>query len=113
MNYTRNHHRNLLQKNCAENGVLLSFQSFPCAIKRCVNDVLFFQGCFDKIQGLLGKIQELFKDLNKFFNFQGLFKGLMLLQGLFKTCANHVDCFVRVGFRVSCYICVKRNIREF
>ena len=90
MNYTRNHHRNLLQKNCAENGVLPSFQSFPCAIKRCVNDVLFFQGCFDKIQGLLGKIQGLFKDLNKFFNFQGLFKGLMLFQGLFKARANHV-----------------------
>ena len=89
MNYTRNHHRNLLQKNCAEDCVLLSFQSFPCAIKRCVNDVLFFQGCFDKIQGLLGKIQGLFKDLNKFFNFQGLFKGLMLFQGLFKARANH------------------------
>ena len=90
MNYTRNHLRNLLQKNCAENCVLLSFQSFPCAIKRCVSDVLFFQGCFDKIYGLLGKIQGLFKDLNKFFNFQGLFKGLMLFQGLFKARANHV-----------------------
>ena len=86
MNYTRNHHTNLIQKNCAENCVLLSFQSFPCAIKRCVNDVLIFQGCFDKIQGLLGKIQGLFKDLNKFFNFSGLFKGLMPFQGPCEPC---------------------------
>ena len=90
MNYTRNHQTNLVQKNCAENCALLSFQSFLCARQSCVNDVLFFQGCFDKIQGLLGKIQGLFKDFNKFFNFQRLFKGLMLFQGLFKARANHV-----------------------
>ena len=93
MNYTRNHRTNLIQFHtmfCAENCVLLRFQSCPCARQRCVKDVLFFQGCFDKIQGLLGKIQGLFKDLNKFFNFQGLFKGLMLFQGLFKARANHV-----------------------
>ena len=69
--------------------VLLSVQSFPCARQHGVNDVSFFQGCFNKIQGLLGKIQGLFKDLNKIFNFQGLFKGLMIFRGLFKACANY------------------------
>ena len=39
----------------------------------------------------MGKIQGLFKDLSRFFNFQGLFKGLMLFQGLFKARANHVS----------------------
>ena len=61
-----------------------------CARKHCVDEVLFIQGPFYKIQGLLGKIQGLFKDLSRFFNFQGLFKGLMLFQGLFKARANHV-----------------------
>jgi len=73
----------------AQNCVLLSFQSFLCARQGCVNKVLFIQGPFDKIQGLLEKIQGLFKDLSKIFNFQGLFKGLMLFQGLFKARANH------------------------
>ena len=75
MNYTRNHHANLIQKNCAENWVLLSFQSFPCTRQRCVNDVLFFQGCFDKLQGLLGKIQGLFKDLTNFSVFKDFSRG--------------------------------------
>ena len=90
--YTRNYHTNLKQYHAmfpAENCVLLKFQSFPR--QRCVNEVLFIQGPFDKIQGLLGKIQGLFKDLSKSFNFQGLFKGLMLFQGLFKARANHVE----------------------
>jgi len=73
----------------AQNCVLLSFQSFLCARQGCINKVLFIQGPFDKIQGLLEKIQGLFKDLSKFVNFQGLFKGLMLFQGLFKARANH------------------------
>jgi len=73
----------------AQNCVLLSFQSFLWARQGCVNKVLFIQGPFDKIQGLLEKIQGLFKDLSKFFNFQGLFKGLILFQGLFKARANH------------------------
>ena len=66
----------------AQNCILLSFQSFLCARQRCVNEVLV-------IQGLLGKIQEFFKDLSKCLNFQGIFKGLMLFQGLFKARANH------------------------
>ena len=73
----------------AQNCVLLSLQSFLCARQRCVNEDLFIQGPFDNVQGLLGKIQGLFKDLSKFFNFQGLFKGLMLFRGLFKAHANH------------------------
>ena len=88
MNNTRNHHTNFHTMFHAENCVLLSFQSFLYT-RRCINDVLFIQGHFNKIQGLLGKIQGLFKDLSKFFNFQGLFKGLMLFQRLFKARANH------------------------
>ena len=56
-----------------------------------LNEVLFTQGPFNKIHGQLGKIQGPFKDLSKFLNFQGLFKGLMLFQGLFKTRANNVS----------------------
>ena len=67
---------------CAQNCILLIFQSFLSTRQRCINEVLVIQGPFDKIQGL-------FKDLSKFFNFQGVFKGLMLFQGLFKARANH------------------------
>ena len=84
-----------------EHCVLLSFQSFLCSRQRCVNDVLFIQGPFDKIQGLLAKIQGLFKDLSKFFNFQGLFKGLMHFQGLFKARANHVNAHVEENLVVN------------
>ena len=93
MNYTRNHHTNLKQFYAmfhVQNYILLSFQSFLQARQCCVNQVLLIQRPLNKIQGLLGKIQRLFKDLKKRFNFQGLFKGLMLFQGLFKTRANHV-----------------------
>ena len=87
MNYTRNHHTNLKQFHMmfhAQNCVLLRFQCFLCAKQRSVKEVLFIQRLFDKIQGL-------FKDLSKFFNFQGLFKGLMLFQRLIRACANHVN----------------------
>jgi len=66
----------------AQNCVLLSFQSFLRARQRCINEILFIQGPFHKIQELLGKIQGLFTDLSKFLHFQGFFKGLMLFQGL-------------------------------
>ena len=75
----------------AQSCILLSFQSFLGARQRCINEALLIQGPFDRIQGLLGKTQGLFKDLGKFFNFQGLLKGLMLFQGLFKARANHAD----------------------
>ena len=39
---------------------------------RLLNEVLVIQGPFNKIQGLLGKIQEFFKDLSKCLNFQGV-----------------------------------------
>ena len=53
--------------------------------------VIFIQGAFKNIQGLLWKIQGLFKDIPQFFNFQGLFKDTMLFQGLFKTRASHTN----------------------
>ena len=74
----------------AQNCVLSELSKFSVRKTYCVNEVLFIQGPFDKSQGLLEKTQGLFKDLNIFFNFQGLFKGLMLFQGLFKARANHV-----------------------
>ena len=74
----------------AQNCVLSELSKFSARKTYCVNEVLFIQGPFDKSQGLLEKTQGLFKDLNIFFNFQGLFKGLMLFQGLFKARANHV-----------------------
>ena len=61
----------------AEN-CLAELLKFSCTRQHCVNEVLLNQGPFDKIQGLLGKIQGLFKDLSKLLNFQGLFKGLIL-----------------------------------
>ena len=53
--------------------------------------VIFIQGAFKNIQGLLWKIQELFKDIPQFFNFQGLFKDMMLFRRLFKACTNHAQ----------------------
>ena len=94
---------------CAQNCILPSFQSSLCTRQRCVNEVLVIQGPFDKIQGLLGKIQGLFKDLSKFFNFQGVFKGLMLFQGLFKARANHVQPSVD---KMENVIPVTRNISK-
>ena len=41
--------------------------------------VIFIQGAFKNNQGLLWRIQGLFKDIHQFFNFQGLFKA----------CVNH------------------------
>ena len=37
--------------------------------------VIFIQGAFKNIQGLLWKIQGLFKDIRQICNFQGLFKA--------------------------------------
>ena len=51
--------------------------------------VIFIQGAFKNNQGLLWRIQGLFKDIHQFFNFHGLFKNMMLFQGLFMACVNH------------------------
>ena len=90
-NYTRNHHTNLKQFYTmfhVQNYILLSFQSFLHARQCCVNELLLIQRPLNKIQGLLGKIQRLFKDLKNFFNFQGFFKGLMLFQVIYQTRAT-------------------------
>ena len=52
--------------------------------------VSFIQGAFKNIQGLLWHIQGLFTDIPQFFNFQGLFKDMIVFQGLFKAPANYV-----------------------
>ena len=61
----------------------------PLSKKFCINEGYFIQGALNNIQGLLWKIQGLFKDIPQFFNFQGLFKDMILFQGLFKARANH------------------------
>ena len=73
----------ITKKNC----VLLFFSIIPLR-KTC----FFFHegGAFKNIQGLLWKIQGLFKAIPQFFNFPGLFKDMMLFQGLFKAHVNHV-----------------------
>lgn len=70
----------------AENCVLVSFQSCHCVRQRCINEVFFIQGPFDKMPGQMGKIQ----GLEQFLQFQKLFKGQMLFQRLFKARSNHV-----------------------
>ena len=53
--------------------------------------VSFIQGALKNIQGLLWHIQGFFTDIPQFFNFQGLFKDMIVfLQGLFKARANYV-----------------------
>ena len=52
--------------------------------------LFLFKGALKNIQGLLWKIQGLFKDIPQFFNFQGLFKDMIVFQGLFKARANYV-----------------------
>ena len=70
--------------------VLLCFQSFLCVnLFFLTMKIIFIQGALKNIQGLLWKIQGRFKNIPQFFNFQGLFKDVMLFQGLFKACANH------------------------
>ena len=44
--------------------------------------VIFIQGAFKNIQGLLWKIQGLFKDIPQICNFQGLFKARANHEGL-------------------------------
>ena len=48
------------------------------------------QGALKNIQGLLWHIQGFFTDIPQFFNFQGLFKDMIVFQGLFKARANYV-----------------------
>ena len=50
--------------------VLLCFQSFLCAKQFFLTRVIFIQGAFKNIQGLLWKIQGLLKDIPQFFSFQ-------------------------------------------
>ena len=50
-----------------------------------LTNIIFIQGAFKNIPGLQWKIQGIFKDIAHFFIFQGLFKDMMLFQGLFKT----------------------------
>ena len=70
---------------------LLCFQIFPLRKTLFLIRAIFIQGAFKNIQGLLGKIQGLFKDIPQISNFQGLFKDMMIFQGLFKARANHVN----------------------
>ena len=58
--------------------VLLCFQSFLCAKQFFLTRIIFIQGAFKNIQGLLWKIQGLLKDIPQFFSFQRLFKDMML-----------------------------------
>ena len=53
----------------------VSFQSFLYTRQCCVNEVLSIQGPSDEIQGLLGKTQGLFKDLNIFSIFKDFSRG--------------------------------------
>ena len=48
----------------------------------------FIQGAFQHIQGLLWKIQRLFKNIPQFFNFQGLFKALVNMVSQFWMTLN-------------------------
>ena len=50
--------------------------------------VIFIQGAFKNIQGLLWKIQGLFKDIPQYYF--SIFKDMTLFQGLFKAHVNHV-----------------------
>ena len=49
-----------------------------------LTNIIFIQGAFKNIQGLLWQIQGIFKDIAQFFIFQELFKDMMLFQGLFQ-----------------------------
>ena len=49
-----------------------------------LTNIIFIQGAFKNIQGLLWKIQGIFKGIAQVFIFQGLSKDIMLFQGLFQ-----------------------------
>ena len=75
---------------------LLCFQIFPLRKTLFLMKAIFIQGASKNIHGensnILGKIQGLFKDILQISNFQGLFKDMMLFQGLFKAHENHKEC---------------------
>ena len=56
--------------------ILLCFQIFPLGKTLFLIRAIYIQGAFKNIQGLLGKIQGLFKDIPQISNFQGLFKDM-------------------------------------
>ena len=62
--------------------------NFLCANHFIFNKGYFIQAVFKNIQGLLWKIQGLFKYIQQFFNFQGLFKDMMLFQGPYESCSR-------------------------
>ena len=60
---------------------MLCFQIFPLHKTLVLVMASFIKGAFKNIQGFLGKIQGLFKDISQIYNFQGLFKD---------TCLSHI-----------------------
>ena len=86
-------HRNHIKKNHFHDHqenfcVLLCFQSFLVCAKHFFKiffltiKATFIQVAFKNIQGLLWKIQGLFKDIPQICNFQGLFKARANHEGL-------------------------------
>ena len=68
MNYARN--TETIRKHLHDHQENLCI-AFFCTKHFLMKDI-FIQGTFNNIQGLLWKIQGLFKDIPLFFNFQGL-----------------------------------------
>ena len=91
-----------------ENLCIAVLSIIPLNKKFCINEGYFIQGALNNIQGLLWKIQGLFKDIPQFFNFQGLFKDMILFQGLFKARANHE--FIKFVEKIIYKIRFKYNI---
>ena len=94
MNYARN--TKIVRKHFLDHqGKSVYCSAFLSIIPLCktcfffFNEGYFCSRSFQNNQGLLWRIQGLFEDIHQFFNFQGLFKNMMLFQGLFKTCVNH------------------------
>jgi len=57
---------------------VLSNLSFTLHKTLVLMKAIFIQGDFKNIQGLLGKIQGLFKDITQISNFQGFFKDVFI-----------------------------------
>ena len=73
--------------------LLLCFQSFLCAKNFALTKVSFIQRAF-KYSKTYVENSRTFQGCPTIFNFQGVFKDMMLFQGLFKARANHANILI-------------------
>ena len=91
MNCARN--TEIIRKHFHDHQENLCFQSFLCAKNFALTKVSFIQRAF-KYSKTYVENSRTFQGCPTIFNFQGVFKDMMLFQGLFKARANHANILI-------------------